>query len=172
MLPNLAAEVAFWQKAFGLDDWTIEARHVENLRYPCNDAGAGYPAKGERMAGLCDADRVARTARIRICTPRTFRQLRQWPEAVCHEVMHVLGAACRTPGWTIQNEHRSINIIAPMLVKAKRKDPALAARAAEALAEAYRRAAAALSPPTISPIVAEADRAAAMSVSPPAGGAR
>ncbi|MDC3960715.1 hypothetical protein KEG38_43080 [Polyangium jinanense] len=172
MLPNLAAEVAFWQKAFGLDDWTIEARHVEDLRYPCNDAGAGYPAKGERMAGLCTVDRNARSARIAVRRPRTMRQLREWPEAVCHEVMHVLGAAYRMAGWSIEKEHLVINIVAPMLVKAKRKDPALAARTAGLFAETCRRCVAAPSPPTVSPIIAEAERAAAMSVSPPACGAR
>jgi hypothetical protein len=171
-LPDLAAEVAFWQKAFGLDDWTIEARHVDKLRYPCENAGAGYPANGVPMVGLCAVDRNARSASIDVRTPRTMRELRQWPEAVCHEVMHVFGAAYRTPGWTIEKEHRSINAIAPMLVKAKRKDPALAASAAEVLAEAYRRCFVALSPPTISPIIAEAERAAAMSVLPPERGAR
>jgi len=34
-LPNLDAEIAFWKKAFGLDDWTITARYVEELKSRC-----------------------------------------------------------------------------------------------------------------------------------------
>ncbi|WP_170320044.1 hypothetical protein [Polyangium spumosum] len=145
---------------------------MADLRYPCNDAGAGYPAKGERMAGLCDVDIATKRAWISVQRPRTMKQLRAWPEVVLHEVMHVLGAATRAPGWTIQQEHRTINALVPTLAKARRRTPDLAASAARTLAEAYRRAAVEIAARRVSPNETFVRAAAAMTVTPQSSGSR
>lgn len=132
-LPCLAAEVSFWQSAFGLDDWTIKARHVDDLRCPRNAR--------ERILGLvnaCSPD--TRTAEVHVRTPRTAAFLAVWREIVCHEMMHVLHARHRGPGWTMAKEHAVIEAAAPILARLKKRDPVAAARVGAEVARAVREA--------------------------------
>ena len=141
-LPNLLAEVAFWQKAFGLDDWTIMARHVEDPRANCfsgPDRRDRMFKPGDSLLGMVRACSLEnRTAEIRIRTPRTDRALRKWPVIVCHEMLHVVCAAHRGAGWTLASEHNVINTAAPLLAQLKKKDPAAARSAAAVTARVLR----------------------------------
>jgi len=158
-LPNLDAEIAFWKKAFGLDDWTITARYVEELKSRCRPI----------LGLLPEWDVERQTAVISVRRPRKMSLLRVWPEIIVHEMMHLVWRAHRVAGFTIEEEHRIINILAPAYAKTKRTDLAAATRMAAGFAKAVCALGSQLA---TAPAHVEPDRIAAMKLPPPERGHR
>lgn len=120
MLPNLAAEVAFWQNAFGLDAWTITARHARRRS----------PPLGALIGVVDEYDTAKRSATIVVAEPRTNALRRAWSSIVCHEMLHLVFRDAGIPWSHAQKprEHAVIERLDTLLADMKKRCPEQAAK--------------------------------------------
>ncbi len=121
MLPDLQKELAFWVKALRMQHWRIDIAYEDD----CN-------IDGKRVLGWCIPDVTRTAATIRILTPTTPELLAEFPQTLCHEILHAKHASAEMPGAI---EEPLVEDLAEALVTLRSSAPAQARILARAINE-------------------------------------
>ncbi|WP_437958585.1 hypothetical protein WME76_02245 [Sorangium sp. So ce119] len=107
LLPDLQQRLSWWQPRFGLRDWKIAARYVDDLHLD-----------GQPVWGLCRRLVDNRTAEILIRTPTNEAELAEVEETLVHELLHCLLAplgGCEPA--SVAAEENAAWTLSPLLVQ-------------------------------------------------------